>query len=140
MSHRIQFFVVGALSILVSGTLATPRGGGAAVEVRVKENAVAQREGQEVLVHVQATCDPVGEVLEAFVQVHQDPVFGDGFFAPICDGVQREYLVRVHAIDGAFARGDAHASAFVLICDKKGNCKQGQDSRTIAVRGPKPQQ
>ncbi len=84
--------------------------------------------------HVVAECEPVGMVLEAFVQVHQEGVFGQGFFNPICDGVRRGYLVRVRAFGGTFTRGEAHASAFVLVCDQ--GCEQGGDSRAITVRGP----
>ena len=112
--------------------------GGDPVKVSIKKNAEALPGGQEVDVRVKASCDPIGEVLEAFVQIHQGDFFGDGFFTPICDGVPRSYLVRVIVLEGALEPGEAQASAFVLVCNEDGSiCEQGQDSRLIRIRDPR---
>ena len=88
--------------------------GGDPVKVSIKKNAEALPGGQEVDVRVKASCDPIGEVLEAFVQIHQGDFFGDGFFTPICDGVPRSYLVRVIVLEGALeARTPELALLFV---------------------------
>lgn len=100
------------------------------------------RKGGEVLVRGWVRCDPVGAAtgpLEAFVQLSQDEgfIFGEGFIQSIeCDGKKQRWDTRAQAIEGAFHRGAAFASAFVLVCDEEaGICEQGQDSRTIRIRG-----
>lgn len=88
------------------------------------------------MVHVAVTCTAVGEVLEAFVMVQQDRVSGQGgLFNVKCDGERHRSLARVTALDGPFLAGEAHASAFVLVCDEAGVCEQGQASKTIVLRG-----
>lgn len=106
------------------------------VSVSVKRNTTVLSGGEELLVRLEVACDPIGDLLEAFLMIHQDAAYGEGFFSPICDGERRTYLVRVPALDSLFLPGMAHASAFVLLCDPEGIvCEQGQDSRPVAVHG-----
>ena len=111
------------------------------VEVTLKPQAIAINGGQILLMSAKVTCDPVGDVLEALVTVEQEGVFGEGFFSAIeCDGKQHKSLVRVQAFDGGFTRGEANASAFILICDAQDNCVDGQSSRIIRIRESKRMQ
>ena len=129
--------LIGAASLLLAaGGSTSPSQAGEAVAVTIKRSSVVANSGQEVLVRLAVTCEPTElQVLEALVQVHQDSVFGEGFFQPICDGVKRFYNVRVPTFDGTFTTGPAHASAFILLCNDEGSlCEQGQDSGTIRIR------
>jgi hypothetical protein len=108
------------------------------VFVKLKHNATLADGGRELLVEVKAGCRPVGEVLEAFVQVSQDDqtIFGEGFIdIRQCDGKTRKYPVRVQTFEGAFHPGEGFASAFVLVCDEEGSsCAQSQDFGPIRIR------
>jgi hypothetical protein len=123
-----------SLLILTSGIAAAKE----PVKVTLKPKAIAINGGQMLLLNAKVKCDPVGDVLEAFVTVEQqgEPgVFGEGFFGAIeCDGKQHKTVVTVQGFDGGFVTGEANASAFILICDAQDNCVDGQSSRIIRIR------
>jgi hypothetical protein len=136
--HRAvrSVLLLGAIAALSLGSRAGVRGTTAPVMVEVREVARVTRDG-ELHIALRARCEPVGELLEAFVLVQQGSVSGMAGFGPICDGRTRTYRLQVQPLDGEFEPGPAHVSAFVLLCDEAGACEQGQDSREVRVRGPR---
>jgi hypothetical protein len=90
-----------------------------------------------VFVVVECTLDPGDELLEGFVTLSQEFASGMGGLNPTCDGKPHRNVVRVHAFDATFQRGEAFASAFLLFLDPDtGETVQAQDSRAITLRGP----
>ena len=68
------------------------------------------------LVGLTVSCPAGGEVLESFVYITQTGIQSE--FAPLavtCDGVARKTLSRVSLLEGAFRKGAAQASAYVLL-------------------------
>jgi hypothetical protein len=109
----------------------------AEVTVKLKPSGAINPSGSVLLLHVSVTCDPVGDVLEAFVTVEQE-VFGEGFLnSVVCDSKKHGYLVDVRTFDGVFNPGSANASALVLICNESDNCVEGQANRTIKIKRSK---
>jgi hypothetical protein len=85
------------------------------IGVRILPLAQLIRGGEAVLIWVTVSCYAVGEVLEAFVNVHQD-VFGMGGIPNmICDGLPRLYSVRITALGGSFYAGWAFADSYVSL-------------------------
>jgi hypothetical protein len=109
---------------------------GAATSVTIAPNAKRVEGGAAVVVRVTVTCDPGKDVLEAHVSVSQDEASGmAGIPGIACDGRPHKHKVRVRTFDGAYDRGDAFASAFILRIDPQTQeTEQGQDSRTVRVR------
>ena len=81
---------------------------------------------------VTVTCTSGAQVLEAFAYVVQKDHNSDfGFFNPICDGSPHTFLVTIHAAEGgAFRRGRARVSAFVLLASGA----SATPSRQVVIR------
>ena len=109
----------------------------AAVSVSVLPQAKLVDDGQAVLARVEVSCDPGREVLEAHLTVSQDAqtITGTGGIpGVVCDGRSRRYRVQVRAQDSVYHRGQADASAFVLVHDPStGGTESAGDSASISV-------
>jgi len=97
--------------------------------------------GRSVDLTVTVGCQPGHSVvLEAFIYVTQ-PGFTSQFAGiPVrCGGQPRTHLVRVAAFpESPFHRGEAFASAYVLLLDRKsGQTESGNASRPITIRSPR---
>ena len=107
------------------------------VRVEVGPTAKLIDDDQAVRVKLKVTCQPVDHVLEALLFVQQEGAFGQGFFPVVCDGRTRVHMAEVEALEVPFHRGEAFASAFVLVCLDE-NCSdtaQGQETRLVRVVG-----
>lgn len=139
---RIRSCLLG-LPIAAAGLLAGVGGTvDAAASMSIASTGRLEDGGSAARVKVRVACDPVGDVvqpLEAHLTLSQDDqaIFGQGGIAGVvCDGRLRWYVAQVHVFDGAFHRGTAHGSGFVLICDETGStCEQAQASRDIKLVG-----
>jgi hypothetical protein len=107
------------------------------VRVEVGPTAKLIADGQAVRVKVKVACEPVGDVLEASVEVFQADAYGQGFFGFVmCDGRTHVHKIKVEALDSTFHRGEAFVSAFVLLEDPEtGETAQGGDLRLVRVVG-----
>jgi len=124
--------VVGLLS-LASPALAQTRDG---IPVAISPRGHVVEAHQAVVVKVKVLCPAGYDVLEAFVYVVQDGhQSNDGAIPVSCDGGPHKYAVRVPASQGqAFHRGQAQASAYVLVQDPNtGQTQDGQDTRDILI-------
>jgi hypothetical protein len=107
-----------------------------AVEVSVKPSAELVGGGEAVTVEVRVRCDPGLEVLEANLSVSQGDASGfTGFGGITCNGRRQTRFVTVSTFGALFAKGQAFASAFVLVIDPDTQeTQQGQDSRSLRIR------
>lgn len=110
----------------------------AAVSVSIDPSGKRVKGGRALNVPVTVTCDPGLETLEGHLTVSQDDqtITGTGSLGVLqCDGMPHAVLVRVHAQEGRYHRGEAFASAFALLIDPgTGETQPGQATRTITVR------
>jgi hypothetical protein len=120
---KIRFKIV-LLVVLALVLVAAPTGPVAAKQVlwvEIMGKATLVDGGQAVELQVRTVCTIAGvEALEAFVYVTQNGNGSD--FAPIavsCDSDPTPLIsmVRVNVFDFLFQKGDANASAYVLVYD-----------------------
>jgi hypothetical protein len=108
------------------------------VLVSVDPKARLVDDGAAVSVRVTVQCTAGREVLEALLTVSQvdQTIVGTGGSAGVtCDGKAHKHRVRVNAQEGSFHKGEAFASAFVLVLDPTtGTTEQGQASGTISIK------
>ncbi len=138
--RRISLLVVVALlATTLPGSVATAQ---ETDTVRIKVDPIAKvlGDGQAVRVKVKVACEPPAVVLEASVFAQQDEqtVWGEaGIASVVCDGNSHVRFVEVNALEGQFHRGEAHVSAFVLVCldPDCGETADGGDTRTVKVVG-----
>ena len=119
-----------AIALLVAPTAS------AAVLATVEPMAKIIDRGAGVIARITVECDEGWQVLEANVTVSQDnqAVSGTaGIPGVTCDGKAHKYRVQVNAQEGSFRKGEAHASAFVLVLNEGGTTEQGQASGTIKI-------
>jgi hypothetical protein len=137
---------IGLLLAVAALLAATVSGGAASAQendtVRVETGPTAKLldDGQALRVKVKVACEPPAEVLEAAVFAQQDEqtVWGEaGIASVVCDGNSHVRFVEVNALEGQFHRGEAHVSAFVLVCldPDCGETADGGDTRTVKVVG-----
>ena len=124
-------------ALLVAGgaALAAPAPAAAALTAAVEREAKLERDGA-VRATVRIACDASDQVLEAHLGLSQDAgaVSGTGGIGGIvCDGRTRRYRVRVRAFDGAFHRGPASASAFVLVLQPDGSTESVSPTGTVRI-------
>ncbi|MDQ3935764.1 MAG: DUF6299 family protein [Actinomycetota bacterium] len=98
----------------------------------------AKRKAGSVIVQVAYRCDPGLQPLEAHITVSQDEqrISGQaGLGSIVCDGATHVNTVRVTPFEGRFHRGEAFASAFLLLQDPStGGTVSVSHAETIAVR------
>ena len=108
------------------------------VEVDVLSPAHLNKQDGSVRVRVAYRCDPWGQVQEAHVSLSQDDqrIWGmSGLGGITCDGRWHRTTTIVRSFDGAFHKGEAYASAFLLLYDPNtGETRQGQAVETVLVR------
>ena len=94
--------------------------------------------GDAVLIDVAVSCSKKTVVLEAFVYVNQDGFQGDFAAIPVsCTGKSITYTIRAEATEEfSYRPGEAHASAFVLVEDKKERTYSGSDTETVTLSAP----
>jgi hypothetical protein len=133
---RLKPLAVLALALVASLLMAASAQ--AAVTVSIGPDAKRIKGGRAVNAVVTVTCDPGFEVLEAHLTVSQDnqTITGTGGLGAVqCDGTPHTHHVVVNAQEGRYHRGEAFASAFVLVIDPNTNeTQQGQATATINVR------
>ena len=126
-----------AAAVTVIAGVALTLAAAAQAAVSVKLGPTGKLDRGAVVVRVQVACSADKEVLEANVSVSQDDgaVSEMGAIAGIvCDGKRRWYEATVTPFDGAFHRGRAFASAFVLLIDPDTEeTEQDQDARRIVI-------
>ena len=114
-----------------------PASAGDPIDIRIKRLAQLTDQGA-IVVDAAVRCDPVGDVLEAFIDVTQDDqrIWGHGpFRGLVCDGRWHDYLVHVAPIEEPFHLGAARASAYVLLCsDAAQDCYSDGAVRFLRVR------
>ena len=121
-------------AVAASSLLATPASAARdPVSIKTSSNGDLSADGFTATVSLRVRCDPVGDVLEAFVTVSQEQTFAQAGFGPVCDGRWHEFTIGATALDVPFAAGPAQVSPFILICDELGECVEGQDSRTVQL-------
>jgi Family of unknown function (DUF6299) len=98
----------------------------------------AKRKAGAVEVSVAYRCDPGLEPLEAHISLSQDDqtISGQsGLGSIICDGTTHVNRVTVRPTQGRFHKGDAYASAFLLLYDPAtGGTVSVSHAETIVVR------
>ena len=125
-SFLLVLAVVAALAVVGSAT-AQP-----SASVIVDSKGEARSDGSAV-VRVQVTC--TGTVLEANVSLSQNGTSGMGGIGGIaCDGRPHNHDVRIVAFDGAFRKGSAQASAFVLVCNNESCSETAQEQHSRGVK------
>jgi hypothetical protein len=137
MARRYIAAIVGVAVVFASSTEAIDARTvqETSVSIRLAEAGVARGNGV-VSLAVFVACGG-GTALEALLTLSQDDqtTFGQGSLGVlVCDGVERQYTVRMRALNGTFHRGPAHASAFALICGELA-CASGGASQTVTLRG-----
>jgi hypothetical protein len=128
--------LLGVLAAVLTALVLGVSPAGAVTSVTIDDKAKRVEGGAAVVVRLTITCDPGKDVLEAHVSVSQDEASGmAGIGGIVCDGRPHRHKVRVGTFEGAYDRGDAFASAFILRIDPQTQeTEQGQDSRTVRVR------
>jgi hypothetical protein len=122
------------LAVAASSLLATPASAARdPVSIKTSSNGDLSADGFTATVSLRVRCDPVGDVLEAFVTVSQEQTFAEAGFGPVCDGRWHEFTIGATALDVPFAAGSAQVSSLILICDAQEQCVEGQDSRTVRL-------
>jgi hypothetical protein len=129
----VCFLFVGLLGASAAVVQAT---GNVPITVEVARVATRLNNGTAVEVDVTVTCAPWKTPLEAFVYVTQNG--NETEFAPIpvvCRGFPRTYIVRVPTGEAQIRRGNAQASAYVLLLLADGaNTESGDDTRPLKIR------
>jgi hypothetical protein len=126
-------------SLAVGGALTLPASAAAqqAVSVSIEPNGKVVGSGQAAAVRVAVSCEPPFEVLEANLSLSQGAASGfTGFGGFGCDGKTHKIRVTVPANEGtSFAKGEASASAFVLVINPNTQeTQQGQVTQTVTLR------
>ena len=98
----------------------------------------AKKKGHAVVVDVAYQCEAGLQPLEAHITVSQDDqrISGQSGLGSItCDGATHVATVTVSPLEGRFHKGEAHASAFMLLYDPAtGQTVSVNQSETIQVR------
>ncbi len=130
--------VLTTITALVTASLLAVAAHAAQVRTATMEiapDAVLVEGGQAVQLTVRAGCPKKAQVLEAFVYVTQDG--NQSQFAPVpvtCDGRLNIYVVTVRAVDFTFHTGEARASGYLLVDDKRGSVSSVSPGGPIQIR------
>jgi hypothetical protein len=125
-----------AVAILIGMRDAVPAQATEGVVVKIAPKALLARDGMSARLKVKVRCPAGLEVLEGFAYINQSGNESDfGGLNPVCDGERHKVYVTVNASDTPFTRGQANASAFLLLIDPATQeTQQGQDSRIIKLK------
>ena len=128
MLKRAPAGIAVAVAVLVTaGTVSAA----ATVAVRIDKHATLVEAGRAVDVDVAVKCASGNAVLEAFVYVvHDDDTSNVAGIPVVCDSKRHVHRVRVTAGEVPFGRGEARASAYVLLASGEST----SPSREIRIR------
>ena len=124
-----------ALLLATGAVLAGAPPAAAALTASIEPRAHLERDG-EVRVTVRVACDAGDSVLEAHLGLSQDDgaVSGTaGIAGIVCDGRVRKHRVRVRPLDGAFHRGMAFASGYVLVLQPDGSTESVSPTAVVRI-------
>ncbi len=129
----IALFIVVALSIGSSTPATAARD---TVVVKIAKSARLAEDGQSAQLKVRVRCPAGLQTLEGFVYITQDgnqSTFGP--LNPVCDGKRHKLYVTVNAQGTLFARGQAQASAYLLLLDPETqNTITGDATQTLTLK------
>jgi hypothetical protein len=115
MKPRAQLWIAGAVMILIAATAASAAHQ-TTLAAEIAKKATLADGGRTVLLTMRATCPAGATILEAFAYVTQDGNESQwGSLPVVCDSTPHGFVVRVDAFDPRFHRGEAQASAYVLL-------------------------
>jgi hypothetical protein len=117
---------------LVPVTAAQSATGSVAIEPR----AVAVSGEVQIRVRVTCSLDEGEQLLEGLVTASQGSASAMRGLTPVCDGMQRTYVLRLTPFDGGFTRGEAFVSVFFLFIDESSQTTTVQASSPVNVLGP----
>jgi hypothetical protein len=122
--------------VATPGEAAARPGSSSTFSATIHHHAVLTDEGAAVAANL--ACPSGYSVREAFVMLSQDGgrVAGQGGFAGVvCDGTSRAYVASLRPVEGAFRRGSANASGYMLVCDAAdADCRSLNFSRRVVLR------
>lgn len=105
-------------------------------DVDIRRSEIVE-DGAAVLVTLRVVVPEGANLLEGLLTVSQDEVSAFAGINPPTDGDRHLITVRVPAGDGAFERGEAQISAFLLLLEEDGSTRQAQDTEENTLRGPR---
>ena len=138
-----HLFIVVAFTMAIVGitslTSSLPVGSAAenkAIKVKITKHATLEQGGQAVIVEVKVTCASTRHILqESLVYVVQDGYTSQFAGLPVVsDGRPHQNRIRVLALEQPFHRGQARATAYVLLYDPAtGETVSGGDTEEIRI-------